>query len=149
MYIHAYQSYVWNAIVSERVKTFGTDKPVVGDLVFDKEVQKADKMDVEGAEEEGVRYTSFRAATRYSFHAGSNPQRNRKPYSPPRIKTLTEEDLDKYSIFDVVMPLPGTDVAYPGGVLGERYRQFLVMDGLDPDNFVRKQKYVSSSNVRR
>ncbi|RXW24609.1 hypothetical protein EST38_g1263 [Candolleomyces aberdarensis] len=123
MYIHAYQSYVWNAIVSERIKTFGTDKPVVGDLVFDKEVQKTDKMDVDGEEEEG-----------------SNPQRNRKPYSPPRIKTLTEEDLDKYSIFDVVMPLPGTDVAYPGGVLGERYRQFLVMDGLDPDNFVRKQK---------
>ncbi|KAJ2920101.1 hypothetical protein MD484_g348, partial [Candolleomyces efflorescens] len=123
MYIHAYQSYVWNAIVSERIRTFGTDKPVVGDLVFDKDVQKADRMEVDGEEEEV-----------------SNPQRNRKPYIPPKIKTLTEEDLDKYSIFDVVMPLPGTDVAYPGGVLGERYRQFLLMDGLDPDNFVRRQK---------
>jgi len=40
------------------------------------------------------------------------------------------------------MPLPGTDVAYPGGVLGERYRQFLETDGLDPDNFVRKQRYI-------
>ncbi|EEB97321.1 hypothetical protein MPER_03385, partial [Moniliophthora perniciosa FA553] len=39
------------------------------------------------------------------------------------------------------MPLPGTDVAYPGGKLGERYKEFLEMDGLDPDNFVRKQKY--------
>jgi len=39
------------------------------------------------------------------------------------------------------MPLPGTDVAYPGGKLGERYREFLRTDGLDPDNFVRKQKY--------
>ena len=38
------------------------------------------------------------------------------------------------------MPLPGTDVAYPGGTLGERYREFLCMDGLDPDDFVRKQK---------
>jgi tRNA pseudouridine13 synthase len=48
--------------------------------------------------------------------------------------------LDKYTIFDVVMPLPGTDVAYPGGALGEKYKEYLRLDGLDPDNFVRKQK---------
>lgn len=59
---------------------------------------------------------------------------------------MTEEDVDKYSIFDVIMPLPGRDVAYPGGALGERYREFLRTDGLDPDNFVRKQKCVSSSS---
>ena len=56
------------------------------------------------------------------------------------MKTLTEEDIDKYSIFDVIMPLPGIDVAYPGGSLGERYREFLRLDGLDPENFHRKQK---------
>lgn len=59
------------------------------------------------------------------------------------MKTLIEEDLDKYTIFDVIMPLPGKDVAYPGDSLGERYREFLRLDGLDPDNFVRKQKYES------
>lgn len=41
------------------------------------------------------------------------------------------------------MPLPGTDVAYPGGKLGEKYREFLLADGLDPDNWVRKQRFVS------
>ena len=35
MYLHAYQSYVWNHVVSERVKRFGCDKPLVGDLVLD------------------------------------------------------------------------------------------------------------------
>lgn len=45
------------------------------------------------------------------------------------------------------MPLPGTDVAYPGGNLGERYREFLSMDGLDPLNFVRKQKYAMSHYI--
>ena len=58
----------------------------------------------------------------------------------PRVKTLTEQDLDKYTIFDVIMPLPGKDVAFPGGTLGERYREFLKMDGLNPDNFTSKHK---------
>lgn len=35
MYVHAYQSYVWNAIVSERLSRFGFE-PIPGDLVFDK-----------------------------------------------------------------------------------------------------------------
>lgn len=35
MYVHAYQSYVWNAVVSERIRTYGVDKPIPGDLVFD------------------------------------------------------------------------------------------------------------------
>ncbi|KAF8897636.1 pseudouridine synthase [Infundibulicybe gibba] len=132
MYIHAYQSYVWNAIVSERIRTYGADKPVAGDLVFENStpemvepMEKDDKVETEDAEEGG---------------SSRSRKRSRKPWVPPRIKTLTEEDLGKYSIFDVIMPLPGTDVAYPGGSLGDRYREFLRIDGLDPDNFVRKQK---------
>lgn len=50
MYVHAYQSYVWNCIVSERIKSFGR-APVVGDLVYDDEDPQAskdeDKEDVE------------------------------------------------------------------------------------------------------
>lgn len=55
MYVHAYQSYVWNAVVSERIKMFGAKKPVVGDLVYEKDevsAEKEDKMDVDAPEAE-------------------------------------------------------------------------------------------------
>jgi tRNA pseudouridine13 synthase len=76
--------------------------------------------------------------------AKMSSKKSRKTRRPAQVKVLTEKDLKKYSIFDVLMPLPGHDVAYPGGELGEMYREFLKMDGLDPDNWVRKQKWVIS-----
>lgn len=33
MYIHAYQSYIWNCVVSRRMKQFGAE-PVIGDLAI-------------------------------------------------------------------------------------------------------------------
>ncbi|KAJ3869447.1 pseudouridine synthase [Lentinula novae-zelandiae] len=146
MYVHAYQSYVWNAIVSERVRMHGAEKPVVGDLVFevDPDAQR---------EEDGEALTDNENEDATGHLALSNRARKklaRKPWSPPQVKTLTEEDLNKYTILDVIMPLPGTDVAYPGGQLGDRYREFLKIDGLDPDNFVRKQKdYTLSGSYRK
>ena len=71
----------------------------------------------------------------------------KKTWVAPKVKTLTEEDLDKYTIFDVIMPLPGIDVAFPGGTLGDRYREFLTTDGLDPNNFHRKQRYRSIKSL--
>ncbi|GBE79670.1 pseudouridine synthase [Sparassis latifolia] len=145
MYVHAYQSYVWNAIVSERIKMHGAENPVAGDLVFEPEsTSKAEAGEedpelvtntIEGdalAEEPTETHTSGRSARRL-----------KKPWEPPKVKTLTAEDLPNYTIFDVIMPLPGKDVAFPGGPLGERYKDFLRADGLDPDNFVRKQKEYS------
>ena len=57
MYVHAYQSYVWNAIVSERIKLFGAEKPIPGDVVFIKKASpKAsaeNEEDANGQEAEG------------------------------------------------------------------------------------------------
>lgn len=52
MYVHAYQSYVWNAVVSERIRTYGAEKPIAGDLVFET-APEAESMDVDGVDGEG------------------------------------------------------------------------------------------------
>ena len=62
------------------------------------------------------------------------------------VKVLTEADLPNYSIFDVVLPLPGFASSYPGGELGELYRSALKRDGLDPDNLYRPQACVYTNS---
>ena len=52
MYIHAYQSYVWNAIVSDRIRVYGAGSPVVGDLVYEELPKKV--QDVVNQEEDEV-----------------------------------------------------------------------------------------------
>jgi tRNA pseudouridine13 synthase len=63
-----------------------------------------------------------------------------KKHLTVKIKHLTESDLPGHTIFDVIMPLPGFDVTYPGGEFGEKYRAFMKLDGLDPDDMTRERK---------
>jgi len=62
--------------------------------------------------------------------------------SSKEVKQLTEEDLAHYTIFDVIMPLPGWNVDYPGGTMGQLYFDFLTADGLDPNRMRRDQRSV-------
>jgi tRNA pseudouridine13 synthase len=50
MYVHAYQSYVWNAIVSERIKTWGADRPIPGDLILEPGTAGRIEVDTEDGE---------------------------------------------------------------------------------------------------
>lgn len=45
------------------------------------------------------------------------------------VRPLSSEELDKYTIFDVVLPLPGYDVVYPDN-LKDDYKQVIEEYGL-------------------
>jgi tRNA pseudouridine13 synthase len=69
-----------------------------------------------------------------------------------RPLTASEAESGQYTIFDVVLPLPGFDVEYPANACGEWYKTFMASEEggqLDPHNMRRKQKDFSLSGGYR
>ncbi|KAJ5578757.1 uncharacterized protein N7459_007721 [Penicillium hispanicum] len=147
IYVHAYQSLVWNFAVSERWR-FYDDKVVEGDLVLvhehrDKEPTKA-KPDDDGVDADGEIIVVPQAED------SANPAEDM--FMRARALTAEEAASGKYSIFDVVLPSPGFDVVYPPNKLTDFYRQFMGSEkggGLDPFNMRRKWKDTSLSGSYR
>ncbi|EPS43276.1 hypothetical protein H072_2783 [Dactylellina haptotyla CBS 200.50] len=131
MFVHAYQSYIWNTIASERLKRYGTSM-TPGDLVvISAEDVAADKPTLDPDEEDMV----DEADEEQSVCA----------------RPVTEEEIasGKYNIYDVVLPSPGWDIVYPENDLRGLYVDIMGKDGLDPFNMVRNQKEVSMSGHYR
>lgn len=101
LYVHAHQAFLWNTLASERIRLYGL-KVVAGDLVLADTA--ADAPDAE--QDVGARGKL-------------------KP-----VHMVTAEELEKYSIFDVVIPLPGEGVIFPGNGLEATFERLLEADGL-------------------
>lgn len=131
MYVHAYQSFVWNHIVSRRIKQFGTDV-IVGDLVYKEENYKENITnettdyslnDVDLKDETNVIDEKSDAITN---------EDNSEQNDFPTVKILTEEDLPNYTLADVIMPQPGWKVIYPPYAKAW-FDELLTKDGLTVD----------------
>lgn len=143
MYIHAYQSLIWNEIVSRRVAAHGLDL-CEGDLVYVDSVGVCDdhiddeatiemNEDVDGGGDDG--------ADEQPANANAD-QASQISRFQAMVKPLTQADVDskKYSIFDVVLPLPGHDITYPSNECGQWYEDRLKRDNLSSELLKRKQK---------
>ncbi|KAH9900585.1 pseudouridine synthase [Xylariomycetidae sp. FL2044] len=136
MYLHAYQSFVWNYAASERWKRFG-DKVIEGDLVLIKSSETSAQQDEEGD-----------MAPLLAGDPTTDHMRGLVAH------TLSEEEArsGKYSVFDVVLPSPGWDVVYPNNAIGQFYRDFMQQEAngaLDPHNMRRPQKDFSLPGTYR
>lgn len=145
MYVHAYQSLVFNLAVSERWERFG-NRIVEGDLVLvhehkEKEAQPEINQSVDADGEVIIEpLGEDRAGDREDMFERARPI------------SASEAENGQYSIFDVVLPLPGFDVEYPANALGEWYKTFMASEqggGLDPYNMRRKHKDFSLSGGYR
>lgn len=147
MYVHAYQSLVWNIVAGKRWTTYG-DKVVQGDLVLvhehkDKEAssQPAPRDDIDQDGEAIINPSGSDSA----FAIDDQFER-------ARPLTAEEAASGKYTIFDVVLPQPGFDVEYPKNEIGRFYEEFMGSErggGLDPHNMRRTWREVSLSGGYR
>ena len=142
MYVHAYQSFVWNVMAGERWEMFG-DQVVAGDLVIVGE--KDDKTPTKAqVDEEGEPV----------FHPAAHDSAQDAADAFTRARPLTEAEAEsgKFNIFDIVLPLPGYDIEYPPNAIGKRYEEFMASETggrLDPHNMRRSWKDLSLSGAYR
>ena len=143
MYVHAYQSLVWNAVASERWRIHGT-KVIEGDLVL---VHS-------GKDEPGNQSTTVDELGEVIVEPSEDTDAAEPEEKFQRARPLSKEEAESgnFSIFDVVLALPGFDVEYPCNEIGEYYKTFMASErggGLDPYSMRRRWKDLSLSGGYR
>lgn len=157
MYVHAYQSLVWNTVASARWKQYG-NATLPGDLVLVNEHPRPSgdpftntTLPAEGGETEKphldpegdpiiIPLSADRAATADDI------------FTRARHLSESEASSGAFSIFDIVLPTPGFDILYPANPSGDIYKEFMGSEaggGLDPGNMRRKWRDVSLSGSYR
>ncbi|KAF5866076.1 hypothetical protein ETB97_001154 [Aspergillus alliaceus] len=146
MYVHAYQSLVWNFAAGERWRLYG-DKVVEGDLVLIHEhLDKNENANGPAADVDADGEVIIAPQASDSAYAAKDA------FVRARALTAEEAASGKYTIFDVVLPLPGFDVLYPSNAMTDFYKSFMGSaqgGGLDPFDMRRKWKDVSLSGSYR
>lgn len=113
MYMHAWQSWVWNRAASERIRRYGADKVVAGDLVLlpseqqqqngeagqpSQQQQQQQEEVVDGEVDEADAAAAASAASRLAA---------------VHVVTAEEAAAGRFTIQHVVLPMPGAQVQYP------------------------------------
>lgn len=159
MYVHSYQSLLWNRMTSYRLKTHG-HKVIPGDLILSSEANISDNsLDLLLAADEVVEpksttdETEQNAETVETSGDGEKVATGRKaPIDEidSKIIIATEENLHKYNIFEVVLPLVGSRVRLPQNDVGKEFERLLKEDGLTLECFRAREKlFISYGSYRK
>ncbi|EME47248.1 hypothetical protein DOTSEDRAFT_114770, partial [Dothistroma septosporum NZE10] len=155
MYVHAYQSFIWNTVVGKRWELFG-NSVVEGDLVVVGEKEKAEGQPAaapatkQELDENGEPVIHPSASTGgYSESATTEIE---DPYVRARPLSKEEAESGRFTVFDIVLPLPGYDVVYPSNDIGKFMETFMASEeggDIDPHNMRRGWKDISLSGGYR
>ncbi|XP_024962160.1 multisubstrate pseudouridine synthase 7 isoform X2 [Cynara cardunculus var. scolymus] len=127
MYVHSYQSYLWNHAASMRVQKYGTDKVVVGDLVYCNEESSNEIKQVHDSDYEDIGHND---SSENNHLDEADPLSSEG--SSSSVKVINDEDIlsGNYTVTDVVLPLPGSRVIYPQNDIEQYYQDLADKDGV-------------------
>jgi tRNA pseudouridine13 synthase len=135
MYVHAYQSHIWNVVASARIKLNST-QPLEGDLILTTASMPSKLVDPDDPDG--------------SIDFQSTEEEDEEPTGS--VRALTAEDIEsgKFTIGDIVLPTPGYAITYPEHPeLRKAYAESMAQDGLDPFDMRRAVREVSLSGHYR
>ncbi|CAI6336360.1 unnamed protein product [Periconia digitata] len=146
MYVHAYQSLVWNTVAGKRWTTYGM-QVVEGDLVLVNEHKDKQPQSV-------TQNTTIdqNGETIINPSGADSSLAAEEQFERARHLTAAEAASGLYTVYDVVLPQPGFDVEYPRNDIGTFYETFMASEqggGLDPHNMRRAWREVSLSGGYR
>ncbi|KAK1698148.1 hypothetical protein QYE76_014845 [Lolium multiflorum] len=141
MYVHSYQSYLWNHAASMRVEKYGISQVIEGDLIYSKESRPEEATSV-GTSEADDGHTN---SSDLDISSEILPEENIQS-----VKIVDSEDLLKgiYSFEDVVLPLPGSQALFPGNEVAEIYHEIAKKDGISLTESAHGVKEFSITNMK-
>ncbi|KAL4305707.1 hypothetical protein HN51_039680 [Arachis hypogaea] len=143
MYVHSYQSFLWNHAASTRVQKYGTEQVVLGDLVYCKENPTGKVTGIVGPE------CDDDCGDRYDSNIEEEVSEDTQEESNNYVKVVTAEDLNLgcYTIEDVILPMPGSRVIYPTNDVAKVYHDLADKDRISLTECVHNVKEFSITNV--
>ncbi|XP_007030612.2 PREDICTED: multisubstrate pseudouridine synthase 7 isoform X2 [Theobroma cacao] len=144
MYVHSYQSYLWNHAASMRVEKYGSNEVVLGDLVYCKG-NDAEKVKVVPSEHEDNNFEDAYDCSQLDEISGTDLPEGKNNL----VKAITAADIStgNYTIEDVVLPMPGSRIIYPVNDIANVYHDMAKKDGISLTESVHNIKEFSITSM--
>lgn len=145
MYVHGYQSYLWNHAATERVQKYGFDQVVLGDLVY----CKGDDSEKETVGVNSECNNDNCDDTYDCSHLDETSGTDLLERKNTLVKVVTVEDVSagNYTVDDVVLPMPGSRVIFPTNEIVKVYHDLAKKDAINLTESVHSVKEFSITSM--
>lgn len=154
LYPHAYQSYIWNKTVSDRVHKHGLEL-LVGDIVKKKSAVLKEELDlivdtddIVNCEENEDDKNDIEEEPMPVNVASDNEEKIDKIFEN-NYEYVTEENLQNYSFDDLYLPLVGYMIKYPKNETYDIIRKYLAEDDIKLEDFAYQNVNFNSTGYFR